>query len=63
MIRELVHHEFLIRYGCDVPFELQMPVDKQQQAILVYSQWVKENGENYKPGAWYLFGKPQLVNG
>jgi len=40
-----------------------MPVDKQQQAILVYSQWVKENGENYKPGAWYLFGKPQLVNG
>jgi len=59
-IRELVHHEFLIRYGCDIPFELEMPIQTQQRAILSYSQWVEENGENFKSGVWYLFGEPQL---
>ena len=56
MLRDLAHHELLIRYGCDVPFELEMPVAQQQRAIEQIAEWVAHNDDRFKPGAWYSHG-------
>lgn len=53
MLREMAHHELFIRYGCEVMFELEMPVPLQQRVLLQIEKWVEKNNDRFEPGAWY----------
>lgn len=56
-IRQLAHEELVIRYGADIPFETDMPVRKQQEAIGKWKSWATANQEGFKPGEWHLGGQ------
>jgi uncharacterized protein (TIGR02270 family) len=58
-LRRFAAEELVIRYGCDVPFEVDMPVKRQLQAIREISAWVDANGRRFQPGHWYFAGHPQ----
>ena len=58
-LRRLSAHELVIRYGCDVPFEIDMPVTHQVAAIARIADWVKERADVFQPGRWYLHGRVQ----
>jgi len=60
-VRELASEELVIRYGCDTPFETDMPVEKQLQALTDIANWVKGASQHFQSGAWY-FGARQLHN-
>ena len=59
LIRMLAHLEFGTRYGFGVPFELEMPIPEQKQAIQAYATWVEEHSDQFTPGAWYFAGEIQ----
>lgn len=56
-VRQLAYEELVIRYGIDFPFETDMFVAQQKQAITQYSEWIKVNEINFKPGRWYFAGQ------
>jgi hypothetical protein len=56
-IRQLAYEELVIRYGVDIPFETDMPVRQQQDAIAKWKSWVTTNEGRFKPGEWYLGGQ------
>ncbi len=56
-IRALVTEELAIRYGCDVPFEMDMRIADQKQAIAKIRDWVAANGVRFREGGWYFDGK------
>ena len=58
-LRELIGHELVIRYGCDVPMESDMPVVLQFEAIRRMAAWVTERENRFVPGGWHLNGRPQ----
>lgn len=51
--------ELEIRYGCDVAFEVDMPVARQFDALEKISRWVNARGGNFQPGRWYFNGQLQ----
>jgi len=58
-VRQLAYEELVIRYDIDFPFETDMFVFEQKQAIAKYAEWVKENGSRFQPGEWYFVGTLQ----
>jgi len=56
-VRQLAYEELVIRYGIDFPFETDMLVSQQKQAIAKYSEWIKTNGGRFREGEWYFTGK------
>jgi uncharacterized protein (TIGR02270 family) len=56
-VRQLAYEELVIRYGVDFPFETDMFVAQQKQAIAKYAEWIKANGSRFKEGAWYFAGQ------
>ena len=58
-VRQLAYEELVIRYDIDFPFETDMFVFEQKQAIAKYTEWAKENGSRFQPGKWYFAGQLQ----
>jgi uncharacterized protein (TIGR02270 family) len=58
-LRKFAAEELVIRYGCDVPFEVDMPVAQQLRAINEIQTWVRANGSRFRPGRWYFAGHSQ----
>lgn len=58
-LREMAAHELVVRYRCDVPFEVDMPVDRQWVAIDAMRQWLAGHASRFRPGAWYFAGSSQ----
>lgn len=58
-LRRLTAHELVIRYGCDIPFETDMPVRHQLAAIGRITDWVKDRADAFQAGRWYLNGQLQ----
>lgn len=56
-IRQLAYEELVVRYGADIPFETDMLVRQQDDAIAKWKSWAKANEERFKPGEWYLRGE------
>ncbi|MDI3462579.1 MAG: hypothetical protein OJF50_001400 [Nitrospira sp.] len=54
IVRQLAHEELVIRYSADIPFETDMPVRQQQEAIGKWKTWTIVNEKRFKPGAWYV---------
>jgi len=42
-VRQLAYEELVIRYGIDFPFETDMFVAQQKQALEKYTEWIKAN--------------------
>jgi uncharacterized protein (TIGR02270 family) len=53
-IRQLAYEELVIRYGADIPFETDMPVTQQVQALAQYRAWVEGNAARFQDGTWFL---------
>ncbi len=60
-IRQLAYEELVIRYGVDFPFETDMFVAQQKQALAKYAEWIKVNGSRFREGKWYFAG--QVMSG
>ena len=60
IVRQMAYEELVIRYGIDFPFETDMLVSQQKQAIAKYADWIKTNGSRFREGEWYFAG--QLVH-
>jgi uncharacterized protein (TIGR02270 family) len=60
IVRQMAYEEFVIRYGIDFPFETDMLVSQQKQAIAKYAEWIKTNGSSFREGEWYFAG--QLIH-
>jgi uncharacterized protein (TIGR02270 family) len=58
-LRRFAALELEIRYGCEVPFEIDMPVARQFDALEKISRWVNAHGGSFQPGRWYFNGKLQ----
>jgi hypothetical protein len=56
-VRQMAYEEFVIRYGIDFPFETDMFVSQQKQAISKYKAWANANSQSFQPGKWYFAGK------
>jgi uncharacterized protein (TIGR02270 family) len=56
-VRQLAYEEFVIRYGIDFPFETDMFVTDQKQALAKYTEWIEANASQFKPGKWYFAGQ------
>lgn len=57
-LRKLAAEELVIRYGCDVPFEVDMPVAQQLRALQDVEEWVNSNCGRFQAGGWYFAGHP-----
>jgi len=57
IVRQMAYEEFVIRYGIDFPFETDMLVSQQKQALAKYAEWIKTNGSRFRNGEWYFTGK------
>jgi hypothetical protein len=57
-VRQLAYEELVIRYGVDVPFETDMLVAQQKQALTKIGQWVQANTNRFQEGTWYFAGQP-----
>jgi hypothetical protein len=60
-IRQLAYDELVIRYGIDTPFETDMPVSRQRQAVRVLSELITKSGTAFHDGEWYFAGQVQGV--
>jgi uncharacterized protein (TIGR02270 family) len=60
IVRQMAYEELVIRYGIDFPFETDMLVSQQKQAIEKYAEWIKTNGSHFREGEWYFAG--QLIH-
>ncbi|MCP4349980.1 MAG: hypothetical protein GY795_31245 [Desulfobacterales bacterium] len=56
IIRQLAYEELVIRYDIDFPFETDMFVAQQKQAIAKYAEWIKTNKNRFQEGKWYFAG-------
>lgn len=56
-VRQLAYEELVIRYGVDFPFETDMFVTQQKQALAKYAKWIKANSSRFREGKWYYAGE------
>jgi hypothetical protein len=56
-VRQLAYEELVIRYGVDFPFETDMFVVQQKQALAKYAEWIKANSSRFHEGEWYFAGQ------
>jgi uncharacterized protein (TIGR02270 family) len=59
-VRKLAYEELVIRYGMELPFEADMFVVQQKQALAAIAQWIKANSKRFQAGKWYFAG--QLIS-
>jgi uncharacterized protein (TIGR02270 family) len=48
--------ELEIRYGCNVPFDVTLPVVMQRSALARMNDWVSVQGHRFAPGQWTFGG-------
>jgi len=57
LIRQLSYEELVIRYSADFPFETEMFVSRQKEALAKYHEWINLNESRFQPGVWYFAGR------
>jgi uncharacterized protein (TIGR02270 family) len=55
-VRQFAYEEFVIRYGVDFPFEVDMLVAQQQEAVGKYTAWSQANRGHFQEGGWHFAG-------
>lgn len=57
LLRAISAEELVIRYGCPVPFEVDMPVWRQLQALKEIKRWATSSAYGLPDGRWHFQGK------
>jgi hypothetical protein len=57
LIRSFTAQEMVIRYGCPISLDVNMPVDRQLQALEEIRTWAEANVTRFRPGHWYFGGR------
>jgi len=57
LVRQLAAEELVTRYGCDVPFETDMLVARQLEALTDIEEWLDGRAGRFTPGRWYVAGR------
>ena len=57
-LRRYCSEELVMRYGRDIGFEIDMPVDRQITLLSNAALWADSSGRAYHEGAWYFAGLP-----
>lgn len=58
-LRIFTAHELSMRYGCEVNFDIDMPVSRQLTALRDIRAWVDSNAVHFTPGRWYFGARTQ----
>jgi uncharacterized protein (TIGR02270 family) len=58
-VRSATYEELVVRYGLDVPFEVDLPVDQQQKFLDKIEAWVATQSSTFEAGRWYFAGELQ----
>lgn len=56
-VRQIAYEELVVRYGIDVPFETDMAVAEQMQALEKLEAQIGQGGERWQEGRWYFAGR------
>lgn len=59
LLRHLSAQELAIRYGCEIPFDVEMPVAHQIRQLQELGRWAESQASRFKPGGWYFAGNAQ----
>jgi hypothetical protein len=59
LLRHLSAQELAIRYGCEIPFDVAMPVAHQLRQLQEMGKWAEGQAGRFKPGAWFFAGQAQ----
>jgi uncharacterized protein (TIGR02270 family) len=58
-IRSASYEELVIRYGLDVPFEVELPLRQQARFVQEIARWATAKDTETAEGQWYLGGQRQ----
>jgi uncharacterized protein (TIGR02270 family) len=58
-VRAATSEEFVVRFGMDVPFEVDLPVALQRRFLGKIENWVTSQSGRFDDGAWYFAGERQ----
>lgn len=60
-LRQLAAEELVIRYGCNVPLEVDAFVAAQLTSLAGVKQWLSVEGRKFEEGRYYFAGRPQTA--
>ena len=58
-VRAATYEELVVRYGLDVPFEVDLPVSQQLRVLEKIEAWVARQSSTFEDGRWYFGGRLQ----
>jgi uncharacterized protein (TIGR02270 family) len=58
-VRMFTYEELVVRYGLDVPFEVELPVRQQTRFLAKIEDWVTAQSGQFADGRWYFAGRIQ----
>jgi hypothetical protein len=58
-VRAATYEELVIRYGLDVPFEVDLPVSQQYRFLPKIESWTAAHASAFDDGEWYFAGRRQ----
>lgn len=56
-VRQIAYEELVVRYGIDVPFETDMAVAEQMQALEKLEAQIGQGRQRWQEGCWYFAGR------
>jgi hypothetical protein len=56
-IRSATSEELVVRYGLDVPFEVELRVHQQLRFLAKIESWIVSHSNEFHDGRWYLAGQ------
>lgn len=58
-VRAATYEEFVVRFGLEVPFEVDLPVSLQRSLLGRMEQWVAGHSREFVEGRWHFGGELQ----
>ena len=58
-VRSATYDELVVRYGLDVPFEVELLVEQQSRFLKRIESWIATRSSAFSNGRWYFGGRLQ----
>jgi uncharacterized protein (TIGR02270 family) len=59
VVRAATYEELVVRFGLDIPFEVDLPVSQQRRYLGKIEDWAARQSGNFDEGRWYFAGQLQ----
>ena len=53
-VRAATYEELVVRFGLDVPFEVDLPVFQQRRFLARIEDWASRQSDKFEEGRWYF---------